>query len=145
MPDIEADLTDLLLRIKRAFDGADMSALTRLFVPGAKTRVLGKSLFIEEFALQLGDLLERVAEPTLSILHVDRAEVQVEAPSAAYAAEVSLIDTRTRQLGRVRGLLTIVAVRAEPKSAPRKRTGKNLARPEKERWLIREMTFERME
>jgi hypothetical protein len=109
MPDAAASLTELVFRVKDAFESADMMALGALFAPRARVHVLGTSLPVEEFTRQLGELLARVDRPRLELVRVEETAIGRDGSVLTCAAEVSLVDRRTQHLGTVPGILTIRA------------------------------------
>lgn len=118
MPDAEASLTDLVFRVKDAFEGADMEGLARLFVPRASVHVLGRSLPVEEFVQQLGELLTQVDRPRLDVVRMEDATIAQDPLSLTCSAEVSLVDRRTQHLGTVPGVLMIRAASVPGEPSP---------------------------
>lgn len=136
MADAEAILTELVFRLKDAFEESDMDGLVRLFVPRAPVHVLGQSLPVEEFVQQLGDLLTQVDRPRLDVVRTEDATIARDSLALTCSAEVSLVDRRTQHLGTVPGVLMIRAASVPGETSPESDGGTPGG------LLIRELSFQ---
>jgi hypothetical protein len=120
-----ADLTDLVLRLKEAFESGDPKLVGTLFTPDARINIAGRFQDVPQMMESLALLYSRVEQPVLELVRVEQSEMGETDAFVAYAVEVFWIDREAWEEHAFPGTMSLDAT-----GGP-------------ERWLIRGFTYSR--
>ena len=154
-----AELTDIALRIKEAFEDRDVKTL-QMLLQRAQMNIMGRFITVQEFIGKLEELFAAIEQPALDIVRIVETDVGPSRGLVAYLVEVSWVDRHAWEERLFPGLLTLELRRergptVEPggvPTGPKKVEPRPAGRPDKpegpghgtgegERWTITGLTF----
>jgi hypothetical protein len=101
-----AELTDVALRIKEAFEDRDLKTLQAL-LQRAQLNMLGRFITVAEFISKLEELFAVIEQQALDIVRIVETDIRPTRGVVGYLVEVSWVDRHAWEERLFPGLLTL--------------------------------------
>lgn len=105
--DVLAELTDVALRLKEAFEDKNAAGFTSLFAENARINSLGRFYTVAEFTKRLADMFQLLEQPALDIVQIEESSVNDKQSFVTYLVEVSWINQKTWEEQLERGAMSL--------------------------------------
>lgn len=106
-----AELTDVALRLKEAFEDKNMEGFTSLFAQNARINSLGRFYTVPELTSRLKEMFPFIEQPALDIVQIEESSVAEKQSFVTYLVEVSWINPKTWEEHLERGAMSLELTR----------------------------------